>query len=181
MRTLLYIILSHLSHGCYSWSIFNDSASSSRRTFVHKSAISTVAALVTSACVQPTQIAVADSTQTLVDELELSKVKLEPIKQLLEENEWDKVRQILKSPPVNKLWNLGDSKNTVSQLAKETGNIELFELKDELALSLQMCDQLTYDNAFVYFQPGNGKINIKEPQILAKKAISQIDEIIAAK
>ena len=108
MRTLLYIILSHLSHGCYSWSIFNDSASSSRRTFVHKSAISTVAALVTSACVQPTQIAVADSTQTLVDELELSKVKLEPIKQLLEENEWDKVRQILKSPAVNKLWILGD-------------------------------------------------------------------------
>lgn len=44
------------------------------------------------------------------------------------------------------------------KLAKETGNVELFEKKDDLALSLQMCDQLTYDNAFVYFQPGNGKV-----------------------
>ena len=64
------------------------------------------------------------------------------------------------------------------KLAKETGNVELFEYKDELALSLQMCDQLTYDNAFVYFQPGNGKYNIKEPQTLAKKAMSQLDQII---
>jgi hypothetical protein len=27
-------------------------------------------------------------------------------------------------------------------------------MKDELSLTLQMCDQLTYDNVFVYFQPG---------------------------
>ena len=46
------------------------------------------------------------------------------------------------------------SQNTLVQLAKETGDFELLELKDELAISLQMCDQLTYDNAFVYFQPG---------------------------
>jgi len=65
-------------------------------------------------------------------------------------------------------------------LAKAGGNVELFEMKEELALSLQMCDQLTYDNAFVYFQPGNGKVNIKEPQILVRKSISQIQAIIEA-
>jgi len=64
------------------------------------------------------------------------------------------------------------------QLAKETGEFELLELKDELAISLQMCDQLTYDNAFVYFQPGNGKVKIKEPTDLAKKAQAQIQEAI---
>jgi hypothetical protein len=63
-------------------------------------------------------------------------------------------------------------------LAKETGNIDLFELKDELAYNLQMCDQLTYDNAFVYFQPGNGKVKIKEPQQLALMAMKQIQQVI---
>jgi len=63
-------------------------------------------------------------------------------------------------------------------LAKETGEFELLELKDELAISLQMCDQLTYDNAFVYFQPGNGKVKIKEPKDLANKAMSQIQSAI---
>jgi len=67
-----------------------------------------VAALVTSVCIQPTQNAFAVSTETLIEELEMSKVKLEPIQKLLDESEWDKVRQILKSPPVNKLWNLSD-------------------------------------------------------------------------
>ena len=41
-----------------------------------------------------------------------------------------------------------------------------------------MCDQLTYGNAFVYFQPGNGKINIKEPSDFANKAMSQIDNAV---
>ena len=50
----------------------------------------------------------------------------------------------------------------------------LTKLKDDLAYSLQMCDQLTYDNVFVYFQPGSGKINIKEPVEFAEKAARQI-------
>jgi hypothetical protein len=41
-----------------------------------------------------------------------------------------------------------------------------------------MCDQLTYDNVFVYFQPGNGKIKIKEPTDVINKAIKQLDDII---
>ena len=63
-------------------------------------------------------------------------------------------------------------------LAKETGEFELLELKDDLAISLQICDQLTYDNAFVYFQPGNGKVEIKQPKALANKATSQIQDAI---
>jgi hypothetical protein len=96
----------------------------------------------------------------------------------LEQQEWDKVRTILKTPPVNKLWNLGDSQNVILQLAKETGDVELFEVKDELSLALQMTDQLTYDNVFVYFQPGNGKVKIKEPVDLAKKAIGIVQQIL---
>jgi hypothetical protein len=33
---------------------------------------------------------------------------MEPIPDLLEKQDWEAVRQILKTPPVNKLWNLGD-------------------------------------------------------------------------
>ena len=71
------------------------------------------------------------------------------------------------------------SQNTVLQLAQQVDSIELLELKDELALTLQLCDQYTYNNAFVYFQPGNGKFSIKEPQQLARKAMQQLQEIIA--
>ena len=48
----------------------------------------------------------------------------------------------------------------------------------ELAYNLQLCDQLTYDNAFVYYQPGNGKVKIKEPQELARRAMGQIQDVI---
>lgn len=120
----------------------------------------------------------AASTEAILEDLKLSKEKISQIPDLLDAQEWDKVRSILKVPPVNKLWNLGDSQNIVLTLAKETDNIELIEMKDELALSLQMCDQLTYDNAFVYFQPGNGKVKINEPKSLAKAAMKQIQEII---
>lgn len=55
---------------------------------------------------------------TLVDELQESKSKLEPIPGLLEAKEWDKVRSILKLPPVNKLWNLGDVSDSVMSWSK---------------------------------------------------------------
>ena len=70
------------------------------------------------------------------------------------------------------------SQNIILQLAKETGNIDLFEIKEELSYNLQICDQLTYNNAFVYYQPGNGKFKIKEPQQLAVMAMKQIQQAI---
>jgi hypothetical protein len=127
-------------------------------------------------------LAASSSSSTadrLIEELQLSQSKLIDVPQLLQDQEWDKVRTILKTPPVNKLWNLGDSQNTVLQLAKETGNVEFFELKDEVAYNLQTCDQLTYNNVFVYFQPGNGKISIKEPTDAVNKALSLIKDVLA--
>jgi hypothetical protein len=118
------------------------------------------------------------TTADLIAELKVMQSKLEPIPLLLEQMEWEKVRQILKTPPVNKLWNLGDSQNTLLKLAKETDNVEFFELKEDLAYNLQMCDQLTYDNVFVYYQPGNGKVKVKEPQDTARKAMALIQQAI---
>jgi len=122
----------------------------------------------------------SSTTSTLVEELQESKTKLTGIPNLLQGQEWDKVRNILKTPPVNKLWNLGDSQNTVLQLARELGDPELFELKDELSYQLQICDQLTYDNVFIYYQPGSGKINIKAPTDAANNAMKYLDQILEA-
>lgn len=98
------------------------------------------------------------STDALISDLETSLDKLKPIPSLLEKNEWDAVRTILKTPPVNQLWNLGDAKNPLQLIAKATDEFGWIEVKDELSLTLQMCDQLTYDNVFVYFQPGTQAI-----------------------
>mmetsp|Transcript_22090 Transcript_22090/g.33727 ORF Transcript_22090/g.33727 Transcript_22090/m.33727 type:complete len:207 (-) Transcript_22090:111-731(-) len=120
----------------------------------------------------------ADSAASLISELETSLDKLATVPELLQAQKWDEARTVLKTPPVNYLWNMGDSSNTLLKLAKATDNFELIELKDELSLSIQMCDQLTYDNVFVYFQPGNGKVKVKEPVDLAVKANAQLTEAI---
>lgn len=149
---------------------------STRRNF-----ISAVGASVAAASVLTTQSQSASAASTkdaLIADLNESYAKLSTVPDLLQQSEWDKVRNILKSPPLNLLWNLGDSKNTLVMLAKETGDMELLEAKDELSISLQMCDQLTYDNVFVYFQPGDGKIKIKEPVEMAEKAKSQLKEVL---
>lgn len=159
-----------------AWSSSQADNVSSRRNFVQQS-LTTAAATVGTLTVASFPVNAADISM-LMQNLKDSKEKLAPIPDLLEAKEWDKVRSILKVPPVNKLWNLGDSQNTVLQLAKETGNVDLFEVKEDLAYNLQMCDQLTYDNAFVYFQPGNGKYKIKEPQELSRKAMAEIQQIM---
>ena len=121
--------------------------------------------------------AMAASASYLQD-LESSYDILLKVPDLLRDQKWDEARTLLKTPPVNYLWNMGENQNTLTKAAKETGNFDLIELKDELSLSIQMCDQLTYDNVFVYFQPGNGKVKTKEPVDLAVKAGKQLAEAI---
>lgn len=148
---------------------------SSRRNFLSAIGSSIAAATV----LTQTQPAYAASTKdALIADLNESYAKLVTIPDLLQQQEWDKVRTILKTPPIVQLWNLGDSKNTLVQLAKETGDFELLEAKDELSISLQMCDQYTYDNVFVYFQPGSGKVKIKEPVEMAEKAKGQLKDVL---
>ncbi len=129
----------------------SSSPSSSRRSFLSKliATSSSATLLITS----PTT-AHAASKEELLTDLTTSLTKISAIPPLLESAEWDKVRTVLKTPPVNQLWNLGESQNTLVKLAKETGNFDLMEVKDELAISLQMTDQYSYDNVFIYYQPG---------------------------
>ena len=150
------------------------SATSNRRAFLASSCFIATVGLSTSPAIG------ADRTvQSLLAELVESRDKLQQVPDLLQASQWDSVRTILKNPPINNLWNMGDGKNPLLKIAQQTDAFDLLELKDELALSLQMCDQLTYDNVFVYYQPGNGKVKIKEPTDLALKALSQLSEAIS--
>ena len=148
--------------------------SSNRRTFLASAVVPAVALW---SVETPTAAAATDS-QSLLRDLETTRTKLDPIPRLIQNQEWDQVRTILKTPPVNFLWNMGDSKNPIQLLALELDELDLIEAKDEIAISLQMCDQLVYDNVFLPFQPGNGKINIKEPSDLAQQAMKQMDDAI---
>jgi hypothetical protein len=118
------------------------------------------------------------NTDSLIADLNTSLERISTIPPLLEAAQWDKVRTILKTPPVVDLWNLGDSKNTLAKIALSTGNMEIMEYKDELSISLQMTDQYSYDNNFIYYQPGNGKVKTKEPLDMANKAIVQLKEAV---
>ena len=151
----------------------------SRRSFLTSIGTAAVMSASIASTFSPAPVYAAGSTKdSLVADLNDAYEKLSTVPDLLRNSEWDKVRTILKTPPIVQLWNLGDSKNTLVTLAKETGDFELLEMKDELSISLQMCDQYTYDNVFVYFQPGNGKVKVKEPVDMAEKGQSQLKEVI---
>lgn len=116
--------------------------------------------------------------KSMLAELNESETKIAKIPALIASEEWEAIRAILKTPPVNNLWNMGDGKNTLLKLSKETDEMGLIDLKDELSISLQMTDQFVYSNEFIYFQPGDGKLKLKEPTELSKKALSQLKEAI---
>lgn len=86
------------------------------------------------------------SEEALLSELKDVRKALEPLPALLEQEKWDAVRSVLKTPPVGNLWNLGDSKNTLRKLADLRDDVELFELADDVAGALQLADQYTYDS-----------------------------------
>ena len=133
-----------------AFSLPSNNVDASRRDFLSKVVAASSASLVVAA---PPAFA-ASPEDALKADLSDSLSKIQAIPALLEGAEWDKVRTVLKTPPVNQLWNLGESQNTLVKLAKETGNFDLMEVKDELAISLQMTDQYSYDNVFIYYQPG---------------------------
>eukprot|EP00584_Thalassiosira_punctigera_P006270 CAMPEP_0172528464 /NCGR_PEP_ID=MMETSP1067-20121228/2857_1 /TAXON_ID=265564 ORGANISM="Thalassiosira punctigera, Strain Tpunct2005C2" /NCGR_SAMPLE_ID=MMETSP1067 /ASSEMBLY_ACC=CAM_ASM_000444 /LENGTH=208 /DNA_ID=CAMNT_0013312375 /DNA_START=16 /DNA_END=642 /DNA_ORIENTATION=- len=151
----------------------------SRRAFLANNFAAAAASVTVSSLLPIEPVSAADDKESLIADLTDSLAKIQTIPPLVESAEWDKIRTILKTPPVNELWNLGESKNTLVKLAKETGEFELVEMKDELAISLQMTDQYSYDNNFIYYQPGNGKIKTKEPLQMAEKAISQLKDALA--
>eukprot|EP00986_Skeletonema_menzelii_P021191 scaffold33580_cov126-Skeletonema_menzelii.AAC.1 len=127
-------------------------SSSSRRSILSKILL-TAAASTTLLPTQSARAATSPTTAALITDLQTSLTKISALPTQLEQSNWDAARTILKTPPVNQLWNLGESSNTIVKLAKETGEFELLELKDDLAISLQMCDQYSYDNVFIYYQP----------------------------
>mmetsp|Transcript_14067 Transcript_14067/g.23531 ORF Transcript_14067/g.23531 Transcript_14067/m.23531 type:complete len:219 (-) Transcript_14067:252-908(-) len=174
-RSSVVVSTSLHSSNNYSEEQQHHQLSSSRRTVLSK----IIAAASSTTLFLPLQSAHAASpTTTPYINLQTSLTKISEIPPLLQNAEWDRVRTILKTPPVNSLWNLGESSNTIVKLAKETGEFDLLELKDELAISLQMTDQYSYDNVFIYYQPGNGKVKTKEPLEMANKAIVQLKEVV---
>jgi hypothetical protein len=151
---------------------------SSRRTFISNTIAATATTILLPLLSTQPAIANDNNNAALLSDLTTSLDKISTIPSLLQQSEWDKVRTILKTPPVNSLWNLGDSTNPLVKLAKSTGDMDLMELKDELSISLQMTDQYSYDNVFIYYQPGNGKVKVKEPLEMANKAIGELREAI---
>ena len=147
-------------------------------TGVSRRAVLAAAGPLTLAPVLPTWAAAPVSEADLLKELADVKEALLPLPALLDEEKWDAVRSVLKTPPVANLWNLGEKKNTLRILADKRDDIELFELADDVAGALQLADQFTYDNNFIYFQPGNGKVKIKEPKQQIELAGKKLDTLL---
>lgn len=96
----------------WAWSISHstptDPPKISRRNFLATASNAVFLSVAVETIRSEPALAVSSTAQSLIDELKQCKEKLEPIPQLLADMEWEKVRGILKVPPVNKLWNLGE-------------------------------------------------------------------------
>eukprot|EP00427_Karlodinium_veneficum_P011995 CAMPEP_0169079164 /NCGR_PEP_ID=MMETSP1015-20121227/9799_1 /TAXON_ID=342587 /ORGANISM="Karlodinium micrum, Strain CCMP2283" /LENGTH=192 /DNA_ID=CAMNT_0009138803 /DNA_START=136 /DNA_END=714 /DNA_ORIENTATION=+ len=160
----------HASHGRTSLDPIASHDGTSRRI-----ALSTVLA----ASFAPGIAHAKRSEAELVEELKSVQALLEPLPAMLDQEKWDAVRTVLKNPPVGNLWNLGESKNTLRLLGDAREDIDMIESADELSNALQMADQYTYDNNFIYFQPGNGKINIKAPKDMIAEAQKRLNDALA--
>ena len=90
------------------------------------------------------------------------------------------MRTVLAQSPVVELWKTGNSKNWIRAAALEAGDPELIELSEDLSSALQLTDQYVYDNNFIYFQPGNGKVKTKEPKDQIAVAKNKLKAIIAS-
>jgi hypothetical protein len=86
----------------------------------------------------------ADDQQALLAELKDAAQRLKPLGAMLDAENWDGVRTVLKTPPVGNLWNLGTSRNTIRKLASARDNdVELVEYVDTVSGALQLADQFT--------------------------------------
>ena len=100
----------HLIHKPFT-KFTSTSLYSTRRSFLTKTAeTAMIGFLGTSSAfaLQQPSIVNAVGTEELVSDLQISREKMDTIPALLSNGEWDSVRTILKTPPLNKLWNLGE-------------------------------------------------------------------------
>mmetsp|Transcript_22739 Transcript_22739/g.53825 ORF Transcript_22739/g.53825 Transcript_22739/m.53825 type:complete len:184 (-) Transcript_22739:153-704(-) len=125
-------------------------------------------------------LAATDTEKALIAELRDCAERLKPLAEMIEKEQWDPVRSVLKTPPVANLWNLGMSKNQIRKLSDARGgDVDIVEYVEEVGGALQLVDQFVYDNVFIPTQPGNGKINKKAPQDQLKLARKKLDEVLA--
>ena len=168
----------------------------SRRRFV--AAAAPLVAAVPLVAAAPALAAPAEAD--LVQDLVRAKASLEELPKMVGEMSWDAVRNELRQPAVNALWNSMDSGNTLRKLAKARGDGEIVEAAEDVARNLRDVDQMVYSNAFSMEGKmagaglrgdgsgvggksqgeGGGKYRIKEPQELLKASVRSIDDVIAA-
>ena len=110
MNFILFVLLAlRLQADAFSINHNNDVHQDSRRTFFTKMSKTVPASLlVGGAIVTNNPLVAVAAPSPLVEDLQVSVKKMESIPDLLDQGEWDKVRTILKTPPINKLWNLGE-------------------------------------------------------------------------
>ena len=128
-----------------------------------------------------------------------AKAELVDLPKLVGDMQWDPVRQELRQPAVNALWNTADSGNTLLKLAKSRGDPEIIEAAEDVARNLRDVDQIVYSNGFSMEGKmagaglrttgdgvggkaqggGGGQYRIKEPQELLKATVRSIDDVLA--
>jgi len=165
----------------------------SRRRFVAAAPTAFLAAT-------PHSAVAAQTDADLIASLMTAKSELADLPNLVSDMQWDPVRQVLRQPAVNALWNTMDSGNTLRKLAKSRGDPEMIEAAEDVAQLLRDVDQIVYSNAFSMEGKmagaglrtsgdgvggkaqggGGGQYRIKEPQELLRATVRSLDGVLAA-
>mmetsp|Transcript_27748 Transcript_27748/g.50702 ORF Transcript_27748/g.50702 Transcript_27748/m.50702 type:complete len:188 (+) Transcript_27748:59-622(+) len=114
----------------------------------------------------------------LLDMVKVQRRMLGPLPKQVDAEEFDAVRYVLKTPPVQYIWDCAYQRNTVRRLGEVLGDEEIMTTMDDVATALQNAEQYLYSNDYVYTQPGDGKFHLIEPKLYLNMAMDSLDGVI---
>jgi hypothetical protein len=93
----------------------------------------------------------AESVSEILEQIQTAKKQLDPVPDLIKNEQWDSVRAILLKPPLSDCWTKSSKKVPLLQLyAENVANDELaaLEIKEEIQGHLRYLDMAVYNNVF---------------------------------
>eukprot|EP00522_Entomoneis_paludosa_P002108 CAMPEP_0172467960 /NCGR_PEP_ID=MMETSP1065-20121228/60267_1 /TAXON_ID=265537 /ORGANISM="Amphiprora paludosa, Strain CCMP125" /LENGTH=155 /DNA_ID=CAMNT_0013225247 /DNA_START=191 /DNA_END=658 /DNA_ORIENTATION=+ len=102
---------------------------------------------------RPCLAATAGQLGPLLDQIQQAKVQLEPIADLIKQEKWDSIRNILVTPPLSDCWS--KTSKLLDRYAQAIGDevpngdeFAALELKEDAAYHLRFLDMAVYNNVF---------------------------------
>ena len=117
-----------------------------RRSFVKS--VSSLVLAAPAICELHIEGAFASEDEDLLLQIKEARKQLDPIPELIKQEQWDKIRAILVKPPISGCWTSRGKNKLLEDFADQLDDIEALEFKEEVISHLRYLDMAAYNNVF---------------------------------